>query len=234
MERNITDDDLWGTDSGLFTDYEGTVIDAWFNVDTNIQNSPTFLFLKMGTDNESHAEWTERYNCGPDWQSVDGGETVVHPTKMKFNRQSQAGILVDKAVELVGDDIRSWGSPLTAKTWLGSRWYMEAVTRQGTRRDTQEKWTSTRNYPARFLGKGEAAGEESVGTVGRGVPEVGEHEGAVNVDAPILQMMKKLANDGLTHEQWMDKVLELPGALDNDELIRSLPKPGFYESMKGS
>lgn len=231
MERNITDDDLWGTDSGLFSDYEGTVVDAWFSIDTNINNSPTFLFLKMQTDNETHPEWTERYNCGPDWHSVDGGETVTHPTKQKFNRNSQAGKLVDKAVELVGADIRSWGSPLTAKTWLGSRWHMEAVASSGKRRDTGEEWSTVRNYPSHFLGKGEAEGEKGVGAAS--VPTTSTDDNNLTVDPPIMAMMRKLAGEGLTHKEWMDKVLEVDGVLDNDQLIRTLPNPSFYESMKG-
>ena len=92
--------DSWETGSGLMSNYEGTVTEAWFSTDADYQQGKQLLlFLKMDTiDSEgAEGETTERYSLGADWASYDGGESAEHPsgTARKINKQSQYGRLID-------------------------------------------------------------------------------------------------------------------------------------------
>src|SRR5262245_44450032 len=223
----MTDEDLWSTDSGMVSDYEGTVIDAWFAVDANLNDSPTFLFLKMQTDNEQFPEITERYNCGPDWRSYDGGESVQHPTRKKFNNRSQAGVLVDKVIVLAGEQIREKGVPTIAATWLGTQWFMEAVSKPYKLRDGSEG-VLVRNYPAKFLG---AVGVEPPLT--RQEDSVGGSD-VGSSDSPIMKIIGGMAKD-LPHREWVDKVLKVEGVMADEALVRQLPdttETGLYETLR--
>lgn len=222
-------DDTWTTDSGLTSDYEGTVVDAWFAIDANYNKDAVLLFLQFETDIEATPVVTERYNCGPDWQSFDGGKSVQHPTKHKFNKNSQVGILVDKVAGLAGDVMRERGPATNAGTWIGTKWFMEAVTRKGTRRDTGEEWESTKNYPSKFLGVAEAG--EAGATVGNGTSGP-SGDLLSTLDPHLVAQMEVLANT-LTHAEWVDKMMEVDGVLANDKLVAALvDESGLYASLK--
>jgi len=224
MGETMTEKDPWEPESDLVSDYAGEAVDVWFAVDANLNDSPTFLFIKMKTDNEQHPEITERYNCGPDWRSYDGGETVVHPTRTTFSGRSQAGTLLAKIKELgAAPAMKARGAPTIAKTWVGTRWWMEAVSKPYKLRDGTEG-VSVRNYPSRFLGT-EEDGEEIISAV-EASREV--------VDSPIMRIITSLAKD-LPHKEWVDKVLDVDGVLADDELVRRLPDTtdsGLYETLR--
>lgn len=229
------DEDLWGTESGLFSDYQGKVVDAWFGNDSKVGNGQVLiLFLKMQTDVPEHPEWTERYTCGPDWQTIDGGKTAVHPTKKKFNSNAQAGTFVDKALACgAGPELKERGKPPTdAGAWLGTSWYMEAVEKTGQLGDGRE-FRSVRNYPSKFLGI-----DRNVVMAGTSRPQdsVGESSGASvlgGLDAVAVAQMKGWAKT-LPHAEWLDRVMELEGVTANEELVIALTDPdGLYLEMKG-
>lgn len=232
------EEDLWGTSSDIVTDYEGMVVDAWFNKDPNIMASPTFLWLKLSTDNPEHEVVTEKYNCGPDWVSNDGGETVTHPTKKKFSGNSQAGILVSKAVEYAGAELRERGiAPTTAASWLGTQWYMEATERSGKLANGQD-FRSVKNYPTKFLGiEEDYASKKADGEADGARVDMGKTDQPtlMNVPAsPVMQIMQNLAKE-LTHDEWVDRVLMVDGVLQDDDLIRQLPDStddGLYMRLR--
>ena len=225
-------DDMWGTESGRATDYEGTIVYAWFEPAAQYAAQ---LNLKFATDLEATPEVTERYSLGPDWTTVDSGESCVHSTKTKFNANSQAGRLVDKVASLASEVVRGRGTPPTqAVTWLGLRFYMEEETKSGTFAAGDragESWKSTKNFPTKFLGIDDQAlldRENSSGTRG------GDWYDGLDIDAQnrIVALAK-----GLTHGEWMDKVLEVDGVLGNDRLVGLLTDDspdGLYERLKSS
>lgn len=222
------DEDLWATDTGIKTDYEGVVVDAFFlpQQENNFGEPQLQLHLKMATTDDDVVD--ERWNCGPDWSSPDGGETAQHPTKKLFNRNSQAGILVDAVVKIgAGDTLRERGAPTTAKNWLGCRFFMEATTRSGKRRDTGEEWTSTKNYPTKFLGVEDV---ESSGETGSGLGTVGSPLERLSADsvAKITLLAKTLP-----FGEWVDKVMEVEGVMQNDDLVMLLTdENGLYRTLK--
>jgi len=225
----MTDKDPWdGPETDLVTDYAGEVVDCWFAVDPNLNDSPTFVFWKMKTDNEKVPEITERWNCGPDWRSYDGGETINHPTREVWSERSQAGKLFAAVLESGARPVlKARGLPTAAKTWLGTRWYMQAVKTPYKLRDGTEG-VSTRNYPKQFLGTTED-GEEITAVEPPPFPVSTD-------DSPIMRIMKDLAKD-LPHKEWVDKVLDVDGVLADDALVRKLPDTtdnGLYETLRRS
>lgn len=228
------DEDLWGTESGLFSDYQGKVVDCWFGNDSKVGNGQVLiLFLKMQTDVPEHPEWTERYTCGPDWQTVDGGKTAVHPTKKKFNSNAQAGIFVDKALQVgAGGELKARGLPPTdAGAWLGTSWYMEAVERTGKLQDGTD-FKSVRNYPSKFLG---IDGNMVMAGTPRQESTAVEHGSGLlgGLDDVAVAQMKTWAKS-LSHPEWLDSVMELDGVTANEELVIALTDPdGLYMEMKG-
>lgn len=230
----MTDEDVWGTDSGIITDYEGTIVDSFFLKDTQSQfgDPQTQFRVKIATDDDRVVE--ERWNCGPDWVSNDGGGTVEHPTKKKFNKNAQMGKFVDAFLAL-GDDavsvVRGRGTPpTTASTWLGLRFFMEATTSTGKNRTTGEDWTSTKNYPTKFLGVGAAEGGEVQATTPTVVGSPIEKLTADNV-AKVTLLAKTLP-----FGEWVDKVMEIEEVLANEDLIVLLvddSESGLYNTLKG-
>jgi hypothetical protein len=226
----MMDEDLWGTETGLVSDYQGKVTDAWFGVDSNYNAQTTLLFLKMTTDVPEHPEITERYSCGPDWQSIDGGVTVVHPTRKKFNSQAQAGRLVDRVLSIgAADAMRERGHPPTdAKAWLGTEWFMEAEVKEGKLADGQA-YRSVRNYPTKFLGV-----DGSVVMAGQARHESSLVAGkeSSRTDPALMSQMKTLAKV-LTHSDWVDKVMELDGVVTDEDLVIALTdENGLYKELR--
>ena len=225
----MSDEDLWGTETGLVSNYQGKVVDAWFGVNTQYNANVTLLFWKLSTDVPEHPEITEQYSCGPDWQSIDGGKTVIHPKNKKFNNNTQAGRLVDKVLKLEGavEVMRERGFPPTdAQAWLGTEWFMETETKTGKLQDGTD-YKSSRNFPVKFLGvdrnvvMGEAPRQDSVGNNGSG-----------GTDPALMSQMKTLAKV-LTHSDWVDKVMELDGVVTDEDLVIALTdENGLYKELR--
>src|SRR5437762_1581166 len=132
----MSEKDPWKPPSGLLSDYEGTVVDAWFGIDTQYNPDTTLLWLKMQTDVPETPEFVEKYSCGGDWKSFDGGKTIEHPkmdsTNPVPNKNSAYGKLITAAVQAAGKEgmereLRNAGHPREASTWVGTKWFMESV-----------------------------------------------------------------------------------------------------------
>lgn len=237
----------WQTDSGLFSDYTGTVTDAWFQTDPNVGDGKVFqLYLEMGDLDvpapDGKGEWIERFSCGPDWMSNDGGKTVSHPSKNLFNKNSQVGRLVDRLVELADvEQLGTRGSEKSGGTYLGMRMHMEGVTTKGTFRQGANKgeaWESTRNFPTslEFVEVG-AEGSGASTTNGHAKPSV--KDGAAWVDylpADILSQIKSRAEMVASAMDLCNACLDIPGLSDDNDLVVALAEDGpasLFAVLKG-
>lgn len=236
----------WGTETGLFSDYEGIVTDAWFQTDSNVQDGNVYMLsLEIKTEDPDHAQVFERYTCGPDWVSVDGGKTVQHPSKSKFNRNSQMGRLIDRIIEIGAVDVLGGrGTPRDAGIWAGTTWYMEGVTSKGKIRsgpNAGQDYESTKNFPTKFLGlvnPGETKADMSALTAHSvtGMPEYADGAGwARHADFEKVAALAPLAKVSVSHADFMDKAFALPGVMDNNDLVAALAEDGtgsLYQVLK--
>lgn len=150
---------LWEGASDIFTDYEGTIVDASFDVgEYGTQMKLTFDEIDGREDGVF-----EYYSIPDSWETNDGGQTIerldgkdpeVAPLK-KGNAWMRFVIAAYSAsngqvIDDVGDD-----APLRAGAWIGTRWRMEAVEgREYKDRDTKEKKKAKdKNFPVEYMGK---------------------------------------------------------------------------------
>lgn len=169
--------DPFAGESGLKDDYDGIIVDAWFATDPKYNNGQTLLVFLKKHDEETGEETEDRYACGPDWGSYDGGETAEHPKgeQKGFNNQTAYYELISTAMEAGGEEeMRRRSSvelggrgPKAAALWKGLRfhWEIKTETRKIRDRETGEmrEITTNRSLPTKFLGiaTGDGAGTGS-------------------------------------------------------------------------
>jgi hypothetical protein len=272
-EQNTVDP--WTTETGLLSDYEGTCVDAWFTTDPKVQNGTILLFcMKLTTDQPDTPENEERWSCGPDWASYDGGNTAEHPKgdAKRFNQNSQYGKLINRVVEIgAGPDIAQRGTPRNAKVWIGTKWYFETKTDHVSFTDKEGNKVerdSSRNFPTKFLGlvdfpqQGQPQGQQPAPTSqqqpAQTPPPVGSpaaapsptaqapvstgdaasattgaaSDGPLSALDPANAAKAKVLAKSLPYAEWVDKVMEIPGVVENDNLIMAIAdESGLYTTL---
>lgn len=256
--------DPWSTETGLVTDYEGTVVDAWFGTDAKVGGRTTLIaFWKVNTNDPDNPEVEERWSMGPDWASYDGGSSAEHPKgdRKRFNKNSQYGHLIDKAIECgAGEALAATGlTPRSADVWKGTKWYMEAESKDyNFKNDKGEevKGTSSRNYPSKFLGVGDVtapatpsataspaeastAAPPATATAGSTpsptppeTPSAAAGDPLSRLDATVASQARLLAK-AKTYSEWVDAMMELPGVVQDNDLIMSIAdESGLYTTLR--
>lgn len=212
----------WQTESGLFTDYEGVVIDAWFQQG---QSGNQEMHWKLTTDSPDVPEHEERWGCGKDWVSPDGGKTVVKSKgRGLFNKNSGFGKVIDKIVEVLGSveetEKMLGGSPREAGNFIGTKWLFEEQTDKFTDRQTNEEREYSYNLPVKFLGKGSVSGStgNSTSTSGNTPSQPATSETSTGSSLEALpekdQVLLKMYANQLDFDSWVDKLLEAVGTAD--------------------
>lgn len=233
----------WGTETGLLTDYEGEVVDAWFGIDANYNAETSLLFLKMKTNKEERPEHEERYSCGGGWGSYDGGHTVEHAdgAGKKFNMNSQYGKLLGKVFEVgAGEALAGRGSPKQASVWVGTKWLMTEITNSWKDRTTGEQKVSTKNFPSKFLGiAGEAApasnGNGAAATTAAATPTAATTTTKVAMPDDLIAKLTAMAAATPDYLTWLDNALVLDEVTSNPDFVGVVSdEAGFYAAIKGA
>lgn len=162
----MTQSKLWEGSSDIFTDYEGTIVDAKF------ENGQFGYQMKLTFDEIDGREDPvfEYYSIPDSWESPDGGDTITrvdgkdpHSNPLKksnaWQRFVMAAARLNGVFEAVGEE-----APLNAPSWIGCRFRMEAVAGKSYKdRETgEQRVAKDKNYPVAFLGKdAEATGAAS-------------------------------------------------------------------------
>ena len=224
-------------DSGFFTDYDGTVKDAYFGPwEKSKDPNALFLWLKMETDSVDRPEWDERLSLGQGWRTDDGGETVVNDRGgVKFNMLfSGYAKWLNAAVPLLEqggalEKFMSKGEPgkvsHTAKVWVGTRWHVgeqveEYTIKKGDR--AGEKGTMRQNVPEAFLG-----------WAGEGNGQVGSAVDLSFVPEDLLGKLQSLARASASKDGWIDKIMtDAPEVRAVDGLVGKLSSEKVYQAMK--
>lgn len=128
--------DGWDTGSGLVDEWEGKVVDAYFEYDANFRN---------GDEARAVLEWALesgplviKMGVGADWKIVGDGAGIEHPTKDEVNKNSKYGIFVTTAAKVGRDVLKKRGTSLEAGSWKGLDLGVERGERTFKDKDTGE------------------------------------------------------------------------------------------------
>lgn len=182
----------WGTDTGLVSNFEGDVVEAWFGPnerstsdDPEIRNK-VFLwwkFINITTeDDEVIDELTHRLSIGNGWEVADGGKRVVRSDgneNKKFNNSTALGRVIDR---ILGNgqegaehhegmkDVLTVMSERNADTrhadiWTGLRFRMAETSYPIKDKDTGKMTTFSMVLPTHYLGPAKVGGGAAAATV---------------------------------------------------------------------
>lgn len=223
-------------ESGLVDKATGPVVKAWFAPDPNM--GPNYMLHleiapteKLGPNVE---ELIEKYGCGPDWRSFDGGQTLEHPKgEMKtFNQNSQVAKVVQQFLK-IGAPLKDRRDPRKAEFFIGVNCAWERIEIGRNFNDSTK--AVTRLMPVKFLsmaGAGEVVSTAEVVTNG--------HSDVADLDAlmaglPMKDQLKvqELART-LPHSDWVDAVMDEVGStLSKPDIVRDFGnEDGLYARLK--
>ncbi len=102
-------------------EFDAVVSDAYFGYDTKYKNGEQLLFIVelLKDDGEERSQF---YTMGNNWEPNDDGSAVtpLNPRKVRFNKQSGYGQLLDSALEAgAGPAFKSVGAATEAAIWKG-------------------------------------------------------------------------------------------------------------------
>jgi hypothetical protein len=120
--------DPYSTTSGMWEGGDIEVLDASYGYKADYNDGQSLLlFLECKTDDEDVPETTLQLSCGAYWRTEDDGLTATKDKIKPFGKQSHVGMVLIAAAELDGalDAMREHGTPMEAKTWIGSKWHLE-------------------------------------------------------------------------------------------------------------
>lgn len=228
----------WQGSSDIFTDYEGTISDAKFEVGQyGTQMKLVFSEIDGGED-----DVFEYYSIPDTWETNDGGQTIErsdgkdkfeHPLKRsnKWQRFVMAAAACggDKVIEELGED-----APFNAGAWIGTRWHMDAVEGKTYKdRDTGEtKKAKDTNFPVEYLGK------DSVAVSASSNGKVDSLSVLTTLNNPTVESQIADLAKTLDHKDWFRQAYALvteAGAtpVTHGDLISAMGTRGLYESLGG-
>lgn len=221
----------WSTDFevGLVDDFDFTVERSYFATDQKYNNGNSTLLQWEGrTDNLDLPETHVWFTVGKGWFSSDGGKTVQHESGKPFglkgegrkyyNGSSKIAKLIRRCVEDfgIGDELAKRGDPNVAAVWEGFVFHMQYEQIDfGSGIDAKPSL-----FPSRFVG---VAGARTV--------QVAQTNGNGNAAAKARVVALAKATD--SYETFQVQAVEIPGVLEDDELLNSVLNPtGIYAQAR--
>lgn len=214
--------ETWQTGTGLITDYDGEVVEAFFGTDARYNDgNTTILFLKNkpldGTEPGSDDGLIqESFPMGgtteSSWRTEDGGKTAAGGKKI--NRSTAMGSLIDRIVTLAGGveeaaEVFGGGETTKAATWLGFRAHWNEFTEGG--KVGADSWSRNKNYPSAILGRSDTTASTSTDAL---MPKI------------------KAYAETLDYADWIDKCMKLTGVADDATLVARLSDEGWYNELR--
>jgi hypothetical protein len=135
--------DAWKLDSGLRSDMVMSIHSAYFAPHADYQSGQQLLLFLLGTD-ENEEPYEYRMSVGADWQSPDGGNTIVHPTKkqQRINGSTIYGHWISFALQIpeLAAVLMERGAPTNASIWIGLQLHLtEQEIKFGRNIDSQQR-----------------------------------------------------------------------------------------------
>lgn len=253
---NYPADDEFALDPGIKSNYDGVVVDEWFGTRDSTGNS-LYLFLKIRADDGEEVE--QRFTCGEDWASFDGGKTAEHPSKKHFNNNSNVGRLVSAYMSIAEAEVRARSKelnglgPKAAGLLHGFKFHWDAFEDSFTPREKNEDGTAkpditfTRVLPTKFLGiegvsNPTAATGEQAGSTGpapaSGTTPAAEAQtptgdaGPLSTTTPEISAQIRVLAKSKPYSEWVDAVMGLTGVIENATLMVALGDEAFYTQLR--
>lgn len=228
------------TESGRLTDYEFTVTDAYFGVVPGYRDGTDWFLHFVGTTNSEAQPIMDRegyhpsWRLGDDWESIDSGKTVSHPTKKKFHTATPMGEFIDALAMITADDdgnaafdpdpLAGDFSPFVCEGYIGMRFLMGEVEHVSTFGGEKRKYTRT--IPSEFLGMADVAAPAAAPAA---------VEPSAPSDKALAAKLKIAAKKAPDFAAFEAAALAIEGVVEDDNLLESVldeSPSGFYASAK--
>lgn len=251
--------DQWKLDSGLREEVERfTIVSAYFAKTANYQDGKAIRIYLNGFDEDTETV-TVKMSVGADWESIDGGKTIVHATKSRINMTSTYGHWLRNAFEieplrLALVEADTGKGPTRAEVWLNMVLKLDAKEFQMGRKADD-------NPPRRFLmptgyygyatdaPTGQATQQSASVATAQPAPTTPAQSPAEKIAAaraqaaavasgqvsPLMAQLQQLARDSGTFTDFMSKAFEIPEVLADDQLATAVATSdnGIYAQAKG-
>lgn len=219
----------WRTETGLIDNYDFTIERSYFATDVRYQGGKAWLLHWQGkarTEDGETVDHTVIMGLGAGWASEDQGKTVNHEKgKEAFNRSSRYGRIVERAGNrsdpgYLGDECRqaiiSRGTPRQASIWEGLSFHMKREEIDFKGEIGVKEW----ELPVKFLGVAGANPVTSAATpAANPAPAPVTNGSGSGGNKVLLARLRKLATEVDSHDEFVDKALELPGVGSDEELM---------------
>lgn len=242
-------DESYAGDSGFYTDYVGTVKEAYFGPSEKGDPEALYLFLEMETEDPDHPEHTERFSLGKGWVTDDGGETVRHEEgKKKFNRRysNYQSAWLDNAVKLLvesgaAEEFASRGPATSAAVWVGTKWQIEehAESYQAWDKEAKKPAVDEQGRPVMRVARNNIP-TALISLGGEGGAVAGQSNGAsATTDLSwasddLLAKLRPLAKAANSRDAFLDRVmLDVPELQEVEGALGRVASAGVYESLRG-
>jgi hypothetical protein len=133
----------WETETGLASEYDLIIDEAYFGFDAKYQEGEALLIHWKGRAFEPNGKFDEpllisaedgnavhvMYPVGADWDTPDDGKTAAKPGKTAFNQRSIYGMIIQelKTGDVSGGNVViSRGGPRTAAIWEGVKLHLKS------------------------------------------------------------------------------------------------------------
>lgn len=238
--------------AGGITDYEITVTNAFFAIDEKysekVGSDVFFLHWEGVTGVPGHEQMLRdgfhpKWATDPDWVSMDGGATIKSQSgKSKLGKA--AGRMCVVAFASVGEagvkkgDPQSPfnnGTPRDAAVWIGSKWFMQDVTR-----DFGNGMKSTDTMPVKYLGLASvaaapvAAAPTPVATTPAPAPAPVAAAPAPTAAPGLRDQIVGLARSIDNHSAFVSAAMAIPGVSADAALVGEIVSPaGLWAQAQG-
>lgn len=222
---------------GGLSGFEFEVTDAYFAADPKYSEkagteiimlhwtgkAPGLDSYPLMTKDGFHPKWT----LGADWQTMDGGKTVVHPKgKAKLGRAAgrMYKIAAEATEDLAGtpEDFLDSHDYRDASTWIGTRWFMDEVERDFGGQIGKK----TELMPVTYLGA-DVIGSAPETPAAEATPTAATAPSQNGLVEQVTALAKALGDPA----SFRDAAMKVPGVTDDTSLLISIANDGpdgFY------
>lgn len=223
--------DSYEVSTGLIDHFTGTVIGAMFGIRANYSETNYLMLWTIELDNPGDfpqvesGQMTEQFSIGPEWESLDGGQTVEYPgnPEKKFNGNTQYGQIITRAVEWgMKDRLKAKGPTTNAEIWVGERFEFKAETRRSFKNQAGETVSpGPKIMPVAYLG---------ANTEIQNVPMF--DMSSLGLEPDQETELRKVAAESGNYGQFLDGAMKLTWVTGNASMVTALADQSLWQAIK--